>query len=127
MPVSAETFKALADPTRLALFELLLERPQRVTELVRRAAIPQPNVSRHLRILKDSGLVVDRREGRTVEYRVAGGKGSATDLLRDWAARVAGGSAPAARAEIPKPARSGRETATFVVHKPDDAFDSYLL
>ena len=127
MPVSSETFKALGDPMRLALFEILLERPHRVTELVHRLAAPQPSVSRHLRVLKDSGLVEDRREGRWVEYRIAAGEGSATRLLGDWAERATRRSPRASRSEETRPAAGEREAPTFVVRKTDDAFDSYLL
>ncbi len=127
MPVSSETFKALGDPMRLALFEILLERPHRVTELVRRLAAPQPNVSRHLRVLKDSGLVEDRREGRWVEYRVADGEDSATRRLRDWAARAARRSTAPAQPVETRPSSGDSEATTFVVRKTNDAFDSYLL
>lgn len=119
---------------RLALFEILLERPHRVTELVRRTAARQPSVSRHLRVLKECGLVEDRREGRWVEYRVAAGEGSATRLLRDWAARAARTSPPSppavasSRPEAARsPAREPEATTTYVVRKPADTFDSYLL
>lgn len=134
MPLSSETFKALGDPIRLALFEILLEGPQRVTELVRRLAAPQPNVSRQLRILKDCGLVIDRKEGRWVEYRVARGQGSPADLLGEWAARFGRAARPPDASQDARPtnpdARPGRgkaEATTFVVRKPNEAFDSYLL
>lgn len=148
MPVSAETFRALGDKTRLTLFELLLQRPHRVNELVERLAVAQPLVSRHLRVLKDAGLVVDRREGRAVEYRISSGDRAPAILLRDWAvdaARRAGGAAAAIPASSARGARTSsppmlddsrssarardRESASesFIVHKPIDAFDSYLL
>ena len=127
MPVSAETFKALGDPMRLALFELLLERPHRVTELVRRLAAPQPTVSRHLRILKDSGLVEDRREGRWVEYRIAAGEGLPTRLLGDWAAQATRTAPRSARTDAARQPIAEPDDSTFVVRKINDAFDSYLL
>ncbi|WP_217915062.1 ArsR/SmtB family transcription factor [Miltoncostaea marina] len=54
---------ALADPTRRALFERLAERPRSVGELAAGVPVSRPAVSQHLRVLKDAGLVRDRREG----------------------------------------------------------------
>ena len=51
------TWSALADPTRRAVLELLLERPQAVNELVDRLRLSQPATSKHLRVLREAGLV----------------------------------------------------------------------
>lgn len=65
-----EIFHALADPTRRSLFEAMLrEGEQTVHALTGRAGVSQPAVSKHLRVLKDAGLVHDRREGRETHYR----------------------------------------------------------
>ncbi|MEZ5063272.1 MAG: metalloregulator ArsR/SmtB family transcription factor [bacterium] len=64
----ARFFQALADETRLALVELLRERERTVGELVGAVGCPQPKVSRHLKVLKEAGLVRDRRDGRNVSY-----------------------------------------------------------
>jgi DNA-binding transcriptional ArsR family regulator len=61
---------ALADPTRRALFERLRGRPHSVGELATFARIRQPTVSQHLRILREAGLVSDRRDGTRRYYRV---------------------------------------------------------
>ena len=58
--------KALSDPTRLKIFEMLLEKEMCVCELVAELSISQPLVSHHLRELKIAGLVHDRREGNWV-------------------------------------------------------------
>jgi len=60
----------LAEPTRLAIFELLAEQPLPVGELAARLPISRPAVSQHLKILKDVGLVVDRAEGTRRLYQV---------------------------------------------------------
>ncbi len=63
-------FAALADPTRRALFERLCrEGEQTVWMLTERAKVSQPAVSKHLRVLKASGLVRHRSEGRETHYR----------------------------------------------------------
>jgi DNA-binding transcriptional ArsR family regulator len=63
-------FQALSDPTRRALFEnLCREGEQTVSAMTHRARISQPAVSKHLRILKDAGLVRGRSAGRQTHYR----------------------------------------------------------
>ncbi len=64
-------FKGLADANRLRILNLLLHGELCVCDIQRVLASPQPNVSRHLTYLKNSGLVLDRREGFRVYYRLA--------------------------------------------------------
>jgi DNA-binding transcriptional ArsR family regulator len=70
MQQQAETlFRTLGDPTRRALFERLArEGEQTVWMLTGDAGISQPAVSKHLALLKQAGLVRDRREGRETHY-----------------------------------------------------------
>jgi DNA-binding transcriptional ArsR family regulator len=76
-------FQALADPSRRAIFESLTRGEVAVKDLTARFDISQPAVSQHLAILKDAGLVIARREGRCVYYRVE--PGGITPLV-DWIA-----------------------------------------
>jgi DNA-binding transcriptional ArsR family regulator len=71
MPGAADTvFKTLADPTRRAIFERLCrEGEQTVHALTHHAGVSQPAVSKHLGVLKQAGLVRDRRAGRETHYR----------------------------------------------------------
>ena len=62
--------KALGDPTRVELLVCLAERELCVCELVHLVAVGQPAVSRHLRILREAGLVEDVRDGQYVNYRL---------------------------------------------------------
>ena len=63
-------FRALADPTRRAIFEKLTRQgEQTVHALTRHARVSQPAVSKHLRVLKRAKLVRHRREGRETHYR----------------------------------------------------------
>lgn len=64
-------FKALADQTRLRILNLLLHGELCVCDIQRVLDSSQPNVSRHLTYLKNSGLVTDRREGARIYYRLA--------------------------------------------------------
>jgi DNA-binding transcriptional ArsR family regulator len=69
--IESEIFRALADPTRRAVFERLADREMSVGDLKSGFAISQPAVSQHLAALRKAGLVAERREGRNVFYRVA--------------------------------------------------------
>jgi DNA-binding transcriptional ArsR family regulator len=59
---------ALGDPTRRAVFERLGDRPRAVGDLARELPVSRPAVSQHLKVLKDAGLVVDRRDGNRRIY-----------------------------------------------------------
>lgn len=62
-------FRALADPTRRAIFERLCQEGETtVAALTHRAGVSQPAVSKHLGLLKQAGLVHDRRQGRESHY-----------------------------------------------------------
>ena len=72
MKVYADIFKALADETRLIIFSLLLNYDELcVCDVEGILQISQSKASRHLRYLKNAGLVDDRREGLWVYYKVA--------------------------------------------------------
>lgn len=75
-------FKSLADPTRRTLFERLCrEGETTVGALTARAGVSQPVVSKHLGILKQAGLVQDRRDGRQTHYSA---RLDALAPLADW-------------------------------------------
>lgn len=81
-----DVFRALSDPTRRALFESLCrDGNQTVGSLTRGAGVSQPAVSKHLRILKQAGLVSDRPAGRQTHY---GARPAALAALVDWSARM---------------------------------------
>jgi DNA-binding transcriptional ArsR family regulator len=80
-------FRTLADPTRRALFERLCrEGEQTVGALTARAGISQPAVSKHLGVLKQAGLVRDRRDGR--QTRCSAQLGALAPLI-DWTSQMA--------------------------------------
>jgi DNA-binding transcriptional ArsR family regulator len=75
-------FRALGDPTRRAIFESLsVGGEQTVHVLTGQAGVSQPAVSKHLAVLKQAGLVRDRREGRESHYSAAP---AALAPLADW-------------------------------------------
>jgi DNA-binding transcriptional ArsR family regulator len=59
----ADAWTALGDPSRKAVFELLVDRPRAVVDLARDLPISRPAVSQHLRVLRDAGLVHEVRAG----------------------------------------------------------------
>src|SRR5947209_20215346 len=61
---------ALADPTRRGIFERLAARPRTVGELAGDLPVSRPAVSQHLRVLKEAGLVSERRDGTRRLYRI---------------------------------------------------------
>lgn len=67
---SADTFHAIADPTRRRLLELLAERERPVNSLSEAFTMTRPAISQHLRILREAGLVAERRVGRERQYRL---------------------------------------------------------
>jgi ArsR family transcriptional regulator len=68
MEKTAVIFKVLAEPNRVRILAALAARRACVCELSQALALNQPNVSRHLRILKDAGLVESRRRGAWTDY-----------------------------------------------------------
>ncbi|KAB2854358.1 MAG: helix-turn-helix transcriptional regulator [Bauldia sp.] len=81
-------FRTLADPTRRAIFERLCREGEKtVAALTAKAGVSQPVVSKHLRVLKEAGLVDDRHAGRNTHYSA---KPGALAPLIDWTSRMAG-------------------------------------
>ena len=66
-----QLFKALADQTRLRILALLAGGEVCVCDIHETLGIPQPRASRHLAYLRHAGLVVDRKDGLWVHYRLA--------------------------------------------------------
>lgn len=88
---SVVTFKAMADGTRQRALAVLDRQELSVTELVEVLNQPQSTVSRHLKVLRDAGLIHDRRDGTTVLYSVTdhARNGAGCDLnarLMEWIA-----------------------------------------
>jgi len=81
--LQADICKTLADPTRLMILHALREGEKSVGELVKRLELPQSNVSRHLAVLRERAIVLTRREGTTIYYRLASVEiAQACDLVR---------------------------------------------
>jgi DNA-binding transcriptional ArsR family regulator len=74
---------ALSDPTRIFILYALNEKSLNVTELTTELGIPQPTTSRHLKVLRERGLVFTERQGTVITYHLADDRViQALDLLR---------------------------------------------
>ncbi|GAB4492513.1 MAG: hypothetical protein Fur0016_24760 [Anaerolineales bacterium] len=81
--LEADLCFALADPTRILILYALDEQPRNVTELTQELNITQPTASRHLKILRDRGLVRPNRQGVVIQYELNDKRLiQALDLLR---------------------------------------------
>lgn len=70
LAMQTATFRALGEPNRLQIVELLRSGPRPVGEIVEHLDSHQPQVSKHLRVLADSGVVTAERHGRQRVYRI---------------------------------------------------------
>src|SRR5882672_9044319 len=71
-PTTFDSFNAIAEPKRRQVLDMLAQGERPVNELVRSLGWPQPQVSKHLGVLRKVGLVSERREGRQRVYRLNG-------------------------------------------------------
>jgi DNA-binding transcriptional ArsR family regulator len=90
---------ALGDPTRRAIFEQLRRGSRAVGEIAGELPVSRPAVSQHLRVLKEAGLVTERRQGTRRLYRLdPDGLGELRDYFDDfWTEALAGFKAAAER------------------------------
>lgn len=81
--MEAELCSAFSDPTRILILYELDEHPRTVTELTADLNLAQPTTSRHLKVLRDRGLVVAERQGTTMLYQLSDRRLiDALDILR---------------------------------------------
>lgn len=67
----ADVFKALADPTRLKILECIRKGEKCICEIIPYTGKSQPNVSQHLKVLKNAGLVDERKDGTRIIIKVS--------------------------------------------------------
>ena len=80
---TADAFNAVAEPRRRQILDILAGGERPVNDLVGLTGLPQPQVSRHLRVLREVGAVDVRDQGRQRLYRV---NGQALKPIHDWVA-----------------------------------------
>jgi DNA-binding transcriptional ArsR family regulator len=82
LATSSDVFSAVGEPQRRAILSFLADDERPVGEIVDALELAQPSVSKHLRVLREVGLVRARRDGRRVLYRT---NASAIRPLHEWA------------------------------------------
>ena len=83
LQLHAEICAGLADPSRILILYALSEGPRNVTEICNSLGMPQPSVSRHLKILRERRMVTAERQGAIVQYSLGDKRlVDALDLLR---------------------------------------------
>jgi len=108
-----EVFRGLADPSRRMILGLLCVKPRGVSEITAHFAISRPAVSRHLRRLREAGLVSEYKHGRERIYSIEAGR---LNLVRDWLEDVMAGAPIGSKEEAP-PAVA--DTSPESVSKPE--------
>ena len=81
---TSDTFNAIAEPRRRDILDYLAPRERPVGDIVLALGLAQPSVSKHLRVLRDVGLVDVRRDGRQVFYRT---NAEGIRPLHEWTTR----------------------------------------
>ncbi len=102
--MSYQSLTALGDPTRQAIIERLAAGPLSVGDLARQFPVSRPAISQHLKVLKDAGLVMDRRAGNRRIYQV---DPDGIEALRDYFDRFWNQALAAFKAVAEQP---GKET-----------------
>ena len=141
--VDAKLFQALSDSTRLDILSLLAAGPINVSRIVAHLGCAQPAVSRHLRVLRETSLIGDRRKGKEVEYSInPEAVATAIAYLQGLSAGPAGkksvgarrpGASGARRIATPEaagphaPADFGPKEAEYAVERRPSAIDDFLL
>ena len=101
---------ALSEPTRRAVVELLRRRPHRAGELAETLAMSPPALSRHLRVLKASGLIADDEPGHDARVRLYRLQPDGFDAVEHWLAEIRSlwtDQLAAFKAHVERRARSG--------------------
>jgi DNA-binding transcriptional ArsR family regulator len=81
---TSDVFNAIAEPRRREILKLLATRERPVGDIVTELEMAQPSVSKHLRVLRDVGLVDIRRDGRQIFYRT---NAEAIKPVHEWASQ----------------------------------------
>jgi len=107
MPLTADVLDAIAEPTRRRILDCVRQRDCSVNELVERVGMHQPGVSRHLRVLRDAGLVEVRRDAQRRIYRLRAEPLAELDAWlapyrQHWAGRLDALEAHLARTTTPR-------------------------
>ena len=105
---TSDTFNAIAEPRRRDILDYLAPRERPVGDIVVALGLAQPSVSKHLRVLRDVGLVEVRRDGRQVFYRT---NAEGIRPLHEWTSSI--------RTLLAQPAHASQGTRRAQLRHPD--------
>ncbi len=106
LSTKARLFRGFGDPSRLSILEVLLDGPRNVSEIVQATQLTQPNVSNHLRCLRECGLVAAEQQGKFALYRLSDDRvGDLLALGESLLADVARGVYECTRYNLPQDIR----------------------
>ena len=81
--IHAEMCKVFSNPTRLEILNLLRDKEMSVTEIIKKTKLSQANISQHLSIMKNKGIVASNRKGKNIYYKLTNPKIiKAFDIIR---------------------------------------------
>lgn len=123
---SVQLFKALADETRLRILNLLIQKELCVCQVVQALDIGQSKASRHLAVLKNAGLVQDRRDGSWTHYSLARPTARLQRQIVQWLAE-AGDEIPSGGADFRRLAAldsCGDACVEDAIGEKDEEFES---
>jgi DNA-binding transcriptional ArsR family regulator len=103
--VTYEYFKSFSDPVRRSILGLLSRETMNVTDLVEHFEVSRPAISRHLRVLREGGLVSEVKMGRERLYSV---KREVLEEAAEWLSALAAGPDEDERAELEAPVKQIR-------------------
>ncbi len=82
--IHAEMCKVFSNPTRLEILNFLRDKEVSVTELIEKTKLSQANISQHLSIMKQKGIVISNRKGKNIYYKLTNPKiVKAFDIVRE--------------------------------------------
>src|SRR3954447_8101875 len=115
MPAALDVLEVIAEPTRRRILDEVRESERSVNDLVQRVGMHQPGVSRHLKVLRDAGLVEVRRDAQRRMYRLRAEPLMELDAWlepyrAEWASRLDSLERHLARTSKPIPPRSKEHT-----------------
>jgi ArsR family transcriptional regulator len=123
MTGSFSALQELGDGTRLRVFVALLGIRKNVSQIVAELGLAQPQVSYHLRKLREAGLAVEEKDGRWVWYQA--NWGADDPHIRDFIALMAGWAEDVG--EIPSPVQDAPGSVVERPRQADDELDDFLL
>ncbi|MBN1411120.1 MAG: winged helix-turn-helix transcriptional regulator [Spirochaetales bacterium] len=88
----AEICKTIANPVRLAILDILQDKEMNATEILKKVKVSKANLSQHMNLLQQKGVIISRREGLHIYYKIGDKRilkatGIMKEVLKSWIKR----------------------------------------